>query len=260
MAEFLSTFVFILPGIMAYFWLQVFGLNPSVKHTASELSAIAALLWLPVSFGTLLVLNTWGVIVSKGPFSVKTAWTLDDVNSATSDIKYLFLFLMVSFLVSFIVSWFWSRIGNELTRALINKVRESRGIAKMSSSTSVWSEFFIRIDKDNSVDDNEGNENDYEDGSENHEKDNKNKEKIAVYIVHKVDNPKNFVIGSMTKASSPLEIDKGLVLENVQEWTDSLEDYDYKVKKAYIDVKSGMVVKELDYNNPIEKTTPEVIE
>ncbi|SOC24083.1 hypothetical protein SAMN05880501_11689 [Ureibacillus xyleni] len=258
MAEFLSTFVFTLPGIMAYFWLQVFGLNPSVKHTASELSAIAALLWLPVSFGTLLVLNTWGVIVSKGPFSVKTAWTLDDVNLATSDIKYLFLFLMVSFLVSFIVSWFWSKIGNELIRALINKVRKSRGIAKMSSSTSVWSEFFIRID--NSVDDSEENESGNEDVSKDHENNKKNKEKIAVYIVHKVDNPKNFVIGSMTKASSPLEIDKGLVLENVQEWTDSLEDYDYKVKKAYIDVKSGMVVKELDYNNPIEKTTPEGIE
>jgi hypothetical protein len=257
MVEFLSTFVFILPGIMAYFWLQVFGLNPSVKHTAPELSGIAALLWLPVSFGSLLVLNAWGKVMNTVPFKVNIVWTVEDLNAATSDIRYLVLFLFVSFLVSFIISWLWSWIGSELIRKLINRVRESRGIAKLSPSSSVWSEFFIRIDSKNTKrgsndrvenEDNEGN-------AENNEK--KNKEKEAVYIVHKVDKPQEFVIGSMTKASSPLEMDKGLVLDNVQEWLDSLEDYEYKVNRAYIDIKSGMVVKELDHNNPIEKTIPE---
>jgi hypothetical protein len=53
MEAFLSTFVFLLPGIIAYFWIQVFGLNHSIKHTAPELSGITALLWLPGSFTTL---------------------------------------------------------------------------------------------------------------------------------------------------------------------------------------------------------------
>lgn len=92
MADFLSTFIFILPGIMAYFWLQVFGLTPSVKHTAPEISGIAALLWLPVSFTTLLVLNTWGYLIRLDHFTVQQVWTVEALSKATTDIRYLVLF------------------------------------------------------------------------------------------------------------------------------------------------------------------------
>lgn len=238
MADFLSTFVFILPGIMAYFWLQVFGLNPSVKHTAPELSGIAALLWLPVSFITLLVLNTWSAFIKIDFLSVDKVWTVETLNKATSDIKYLVLFLCVSFIVSYFVCWLWSLWGNKILINRINNVRKSRGIAPLSSSSSVWEEFFIKINK-------ELEENDHA-------------MKEAVLIVYKIDKPDEFIAGSMTKASRPLEVDKGLVLEDTQQWIDSIKnDYDYDVKRAYIDIKSGMVVKEIDHKNPKDKTIPE---
>lgn len=235
---FLSTFVFILPGIMAYFWLQVFGLNPSVKHTSPELSGIAALLWLPVSFITLLVLNTWSAFIKIDFLSVDQVWTVEDLNKATSDIKYLVLFLCVSFIVSYFICWLWSLWGNEFLRNRINDVRKSRKIAPLSSSSSVWEEFFIKINKE--IEDND------------------HAMKEAVLIVYKIDKPDEFIAGSMTKASRPLETDKGLVLEDTQQWIDSIKnDYDYDVKRTYVDIKSGMVIKEIDHKNPKNKTIPE---
>lgn len=239
MGEFLSTFVFILPGIMAYFWLQVFGLNPSVKHTAPELSGIAALLWLPVSFITLLVLNTSGRLIKKDIFSVDQVWTVEDLNKATSDIKYLVLFLLASFIVSFFVCWFWSLWGHEFLRNRINYVRKTRKIAPLSSSSSVWEEFFIKINKD----DEESNP----------------VAKEAVYLVYKIDKPEEFIIGSMTKASRPIEVDKALVLEDTTQWNESIKnDFEYDTLRVYIDTKSGMVVKEIDFKNPKNKPIPEI--
>lgn len=237
MAEFLSTFIFILPGIMAYFWLQVFGLTPSVKHSGPELSGIAALLWLPVSFSTLLVLNAWGALIKVDYLSVQKVWTVEALSNATSDIRYLTLFLLVSFIVSFFVCWIWSIWGHVFLRGRINVVRKTRGIAPLSSSTSVWEEFFIKI--------NEGNEN----------KEAQQNGKKAVYIIYKIDKPEDFVAGSMTKASRPLELDKGVVLEETQGWTDYLKNNPYNIIKSYIDTKSGMVVEEIDFKPLLEDTT-----
>jgi len=257
MGEFLSTFVFILPGIMAYFWLQVFGLNPSVKHTAPELSGIAALLWLPVSFITLLVLNTWGAI-GTGVFSVDQVWTIEALNTATSDIKYLVLFLLASFIVSFIICWIWSLWGHEILRYGINYVREKRKIAPLSSSASVWEEFFIKINddgKDNSV---LKEKNTSAEETVVEEAVAKAVGKQAVYIVYKIDKPENYVAGSMTKASRPIEVDKALVLEDTEIWMNLIDNvYEFDVKRTYIDTKTGMVVKEIDPNKyKIKKIKP----
>jgi len=235
MADFLSTFVFILPGIMAYFWLQVFGLNPSVKHTAPEISGIAALLWLPVSFITLLILNTWGFFINISIFSVDEVWTVDALNKATSDIKYLVLFLFVSFIVSFFICWLWSLFGNKFLHMSINQVRKTRNIAPLSSSTSVWEEFFIKIE-DQKIND-------------------RKKGKEAVYKVYKIDKKDDCIFGSMTKASRPLESDKALVLEDTEQWKEYLKDNTYEIKKVYIDTKSGMVVEEIDHKSLLNEGT-----
>lgn len=242
MAEFLSTFIFILPGVMAYFWLQVFGLTPSAKHSAPELSGIAALLWLPVSFTTLLILNVWGSIIKLKFLKVDIVWTVEELTTATADIKYLMLFLTVSFISSYFICWLWSLWGNEILRIGINIVRKKRKIASLSSSSSVWEEFFIKIDEGSGSD-----EETEEIGKE------------AVYIIYKLDRPEEYIIGSMTKASRPFEIDKGLVLEETQEWTDSVNSvFDYYVKRTYIDIKSGIVVKEIDHTKPKNKPIPNV--
>src|SRR5699024_10051305 len=117
-------------------------------HSAPELSGIAALLWLPVSFSTLLVLNTWGALIKVDFLSVQVVWTVDALSDATSDIRYLILFLLVSFIVSFFICWIWSKWGNDFIRGKINFVRKTRGIAHLSLSTTVWEEFFIKINEE----------------------------------------------------------------------------------------------------------------
>jgi len=254
MDAFLSTFVFILPGIMAYFWLQVFGIAPTVKHTAPELSGISALLWLPVSFISLQLLNLWSTLNQVSFLDVDKVRTVNDLNKATSDLNYIVLFLVMSSVVSFFICWIWSLWGNTLLLYSINKVRKSRGIAPLSSSASVWEEFFVRIDNDNDDDDNDDNddnddddEEDAEDEDDEEKKKPKAEGKEAVLIVYKIDKPEDFIIGSMTKGSRPHEIDKSVVLEKTDEWMEAINNYNYVVKRTYVDIKSGMVVKEIKH-------------
>ncbi len=242
--NFISTFIFILPGIMTYFWLQAFGLVPPTKHSAPELTGIAALLWLPVSFSTLFLLNLWAEVFGN----VKSILTIEDFSNATNDLKYLTLFLFISLVISYVFSVIWSVWGHRTLVRIINKTRNARNIANYSNGSTVWEEFFIKIDEEqiNS-----------EDKKSSELKARSKRVKEAVYIVHKIDSPEKFIVGSMTKASRPFESIKGLVLEDTESWEDDIKNNnDYEIKKVYVDFSSGFIVKELDFNNPKEKPKP----
>ncbi|EAR66237.1 hypothetical protein B14911_10897 [Bacillus sp. NRRL B-14911] len=244
MENFLSTFVFILPGIMTYFWLQAFGLNSPVKHTAPEVSGIAALLWIPITLLTLTVLNIYS---KAGPinsvFTVDSTWTVTDFVNATADLKYLSLFLGISAVVSYLFSWFWASKGNLFLQGMVNFVRRKRKIAPLSQSATVWEEFFIKINRSD-IDEEEN----FEEAIN---------EKKALLLVYKIDKKEEFVVGSMTKASRPYEVDKALVLDDTEIWFEALNHYDYPVIRTYVDVKSGVIVKELDSDKGVLKTIVE---
>lgn len=141
---------------------------------------------------------------------------------------------MASFIISYFICWIWSLWGYSLLSRAINKVRNSRTIAPLSSSTTVWEEFFIKYDQNN------------------------NKKVIgkeAVYKVYKIDKKEDYIIGSMTKASRPQEVDKALVLESTKEWKCTITDDSYKINRIYIDTKTGMVVEEIDHMPFLESET-----
>jgi hypothetical protein len=217
MDTFLSTFVFILPGIMAYFWLQAFGLNPPVKHTSSEVSGIAALLWLPISFVVLLILNIWGKLLNPTSiFSVKTAWTVEEVNTATSDIKYLVLFLFVSFVMSFVICGLWSKWGYPYLHKLINWVRTNRNLAPLSKSSTVWDEVFL-------------------------------KNVTQVVQIGRIDKPdEHTIIGEIAKVSRPFETDRNLYISNISYFTSLVADYNIPISDVFFDTKSGTYINLFD--------------
>ncbi|MEF7566010.1 hypothetical protein V4V35_23755 [Bacillus infantis] len=258
MENFLSTFVFILPGIMTYFWLQAFGLNSPIKHTAPEVSGIAALLWIPITFLSLTILNLYS---TKGPqnslFSVDTAWTVKDFVSATADIKYLALFLTLSAIVSFFFSWFWATTGNVWLQAGINFVRKRRKVAPLSQSATVWEEFFIKINKIEEPQEETDNTQEIDSTQETDNKQNRDEGKQALLLVYKIDKKEEFIIGSMTKASRPYEQDKALVLDDTDIWKEALEHYEYPTIRSFVDIKSGVIVKELDANKGVPKSVEE---
>lgn len=227
MESFLSTFIFLIPGIISYFWIQLFGLTPTVKHTAPEFSGIAAILWLPVSFTTVLLLNIFSKFINS--IAIPIVWTLNQFSNATSNLVYLLTFLLISSVISFIFSAIWCIYIYRWIQNIVNIIRKKRAIAPLSSSTTVWEEFFIKFDAKSS------------NGKE------------ALYKIYKIDKPEKYIIGSITKGARANEIDKSLVLENVQEWEKYIGDNIIPVNKVYVDFKSGLIVEELDHHHTVSK-------
>ena len=233
MENFIATSIFILPGVMAYFWLLTLGQTPPVKHSTSEFTGIAALLWLPISGTTLLFLNGWAKVVGNyGYLSVKGAWTIPELKTATADFLYLFLFMLLSALFSFLICSLWVIIGVKVQMKAVNWMRRKIGLANMSTSPSSWEKFFISYDKEIE------------------------KEKQLVLHISKIDKPEVFVVGSPSNVSRVNETDRGLILEKVDEWTEAIQYFEFKTKRAFLDVKSGLLVKELDPENPALKDDP----
>ncbi|UFJ40123.1 hypothetical protein LOK74_19105 [Brevibacillus humidisoli] len=213
MNYFLGTFVFLLPGLMAYFWLQVFGLTPPVKHTTSEVAGISALLWLPISFTSLCLLNLWSLMGEYVPLlAVKRVWTVDELMQATGDIRYLLLFVAVSAWVSFGLCVVWSTFLASRLEKLINKVRYRRGLADLSSRSTVWDEIFST-------------------------------QEPQVVEISKLDKPEEKQIGSIIHVSRPFEPERVLVLDGIRLWTQVVAKYRPEPEKVFVDIKAGIAIK-----------------
>lgn len=215
MDNFLGTIVFLLPGVMAYFWLQSFGINPVAKHSPTEFTAIAGLLWLPVSFITLSLCNL-AIYISYLIVGAKQIWTIQNLKDASGSLVFLAVFLLLSLLVSFFLCWLWAKWGYKLQQKIVNKVRLSRGLADFSENASVWDEVFGKYE-------------------------------VQIVEIGKVDNPTNKMIGQIRKASRPFETERNLCLDHVELFTKLIKDNpDIPVVNIFIDTKSGMYIRIFD--------------
>ncbi len=214
MESLIGTIVFLLPGFLAYFWLQSFGITPVTKHTPAEFTTISALLWLPVSFFSLLMYN-FTIWVSVRIVGLEPIWNVVDLNKMSGSFVFLVSFLLISALISFLLCWGWAKYGQTRLQNLINKIRISRGIAPFSDSPSVWDEVFVKYGG-------------------------------KVVEIGKIDKPEGKLIGCIRKASRPLEPECNLYLDDVQFFTEIVEDYDVPVSNIFFDTKSGSYVKVFD--------------
>lgn len=215
MDNFIGTLVFLLPGVMAYFWLRAFGINPVTKHNPAEFTAVSALLWMPVSFITLLLYNL--VVYSLKVSSLNPIWTTDDLKIMSGSIVFLSVFLVASLIISFIFSVYWSTLGFNFQQWLTNNIRGIRGIAPFSNTTSVWDEIFLNDDS-------------------------------QVVEIGKIDKPENSMIGCIRKASRPFEPERSLYLDEVEYFTKLVKDNGVPVQGIYFDVKCGTYIKVFDPN------------
>lgn len=216
---------------MAYFWLQAFGLNPPVKHTAPEITGISALLWLPISFSTLLVLNFWAWLHGDfaNIFRVHAAWTVNEFKKVTADIRYLALFIVISGVVSFLLCALWAKWGDKLKQNAINLVRGWRGLSNLSDQSTVWEDVFHRND-------------------------------LQVVEISKIDKPEEKIVGSITKTSRPFETERSIVLAETTLWTNIIERHKPQPEKVYIDTKSGMVVKIFNIDEVVKYAREDLVE
>lgn len=214
MENFIGSIVFVLPGFLMYFWIQSFGINPVVKHTPGEFTAIAALLWLPTSFITLLIYNG-AIFVSQFIGKVDFVWSLDSLKDKSNNITFLFFFLLLSVIVSFIMSWVWAVKLYPLHMKLINTVRNKRGAASFSKNPSVWDEIFTNNDS-------------------------------QVVEIGKMNKEGEPVIGCIRKASRTFEPERYLNLDDIEFFTDLVTRHTIPVSQIIYDTKAGTYIKIFD--------------
>lgn len=236
MEQFISLIIFSLPGLITYFWLQSFGINPVVKHTTTEMVGLIALLWAPTTFLTLIVYDILFIIfdlilrlfnLNFSFLDLKLIINLTDLNSLSTNLVFLFFYLILSILFSYFSAYIWSIYLFERLLNRINKARLKRKIIKLSIEPTVWESFFFKLED-------------------------KKEEQLLVEI-YKIDKPEERICGPVIRMSRPFEVEKSVIIDSSKGWAEAHEHYNYPIKKTYVDTKSGLIINELEPQNPKKK-------
>ncbi|WP_077736745.1 hypothetical protein [Bacillus sonorensis] len=214
MENFVAILIFTLPGLLSYFWIQLFGLHPASKHINFEIASISAILWFPVGMVVLGIYQLTAKIVNVN--SVNNPWlsvhTLSDVLELSNNLGFLVYFVLFSVIFSFLFSWFVSKFAYKWMIDLVNVVRKGSGTAELADTSTVWNETFLK---------NEG----------------------QAVSFRKIDNPDEVIYGEIEKVSRPVELERNLLLTNIDVWTTVLKDNkDVEVANIFIDTKTGFII------------------
>lgn len=246
MEQFISLVIFSLPGLITYFWLQTFGVNPVVKHTTTEMVGLIALLWAPTTFLTLIFYDTLFYIfdsifrhfnIDLSFLNLKLVVNLSDLNLLSTNLVFLFYYLVLSIIFSFLAAYVWSIYLFKPFLDLINKARSKRDIVNLSIEPTVWESFFFKLEKDNKE-------------KEDEEKDRKGQLLVEIY---KIDKPEDRICGPVIRMSRPFEMEKSVIIDSSKGWDEAHKHYNYSIKKTYVDTKSGLIINELEPQNPEKK-------
>ncbi|GIN67556.1 hypothetical protein FKN04_09775 [Bacillus glycinifermentans] len=214
MENFVAILIFTLPGLLSYFWIQLFGLHPASKHINFEIAAISAILWFPVGMVVLGIYQLTAMIVNTHLISNRwqTIRTLSDVLELSNNLGFLVYFVLFSVIFSFLFSWFVSRFAYKWMIRLVNVVRKGSGTAELSGTSTVWNETFLKND-------------------------------AQVVSFRKIDNPNEVIYGEIKKVSRPVELERNLLLANSEHWTHILKDSkDVEIDDIFVDTKTGFII------------------
>lgn len=236
MEQFISLVIFSLPGLITYFWLQSFGINPVVKHTTTEMVGLIALLWAPTTFLTLIVYDLLFIIIDIflklinmdiSFLKLKLIINLTDLNSLSTNLVFLFYYLVLSIVFSFIAAYIWSIYLFEPMLKLINRARLNRKIIKLSIEPTVWESFFYKLEKE--------------------------EEAQLLIEIYKIDKPDEKICGPVIRMSRPFEVEKSVIIDSSKGWDEAHKHYNFQIKNTYVDTKSGLIINELEPQKPAEK-------
>lgn len=236
MDQFISLVIFSLPGLITYFWLQTFGINPVVKHTTTEMVGLIALLWAPTTFLTIIVYNLLFIIfnhmfnlinVNLSFLNLRLIINLDDLNSLSTNLVFLFYYLILSIIFSFLAAYVWSIYLFKHLLNLINNARLKRKIIKLSIEPTVWESFFFKLEDE--------------------------REEQLLVEIYKIDKPEERICGPVIRMSRPFEVEKSVIIDSSKGWDEAHKHYNYSIKKTYIDTKSGLIINELEPQSPTKQ-------
>lgn len=232
MDSFLSLLIFSLPGLLTYFWIQAFGITPSLKRQTNELLAISALLWVPNVLVIMVLYQVFASLSHLVIFHPSVDIPILKINwfefTKISDFKRLadnYWFLLYFIILSVILSYFFAKvISNKLYKRIlekINKNRENNGLVPYSSKSFVWEETFFQ-------------------------------NTVQIVSISSIENPKHELFGEIKNLSRSLESEQSIVLKNEYFWKPVFQNYNVSIVETYIDIKTGVIIKIYDYNQAIE--------
>lgn len=233
MENLISLIIFTLPGLLAYFWINLFGLTPTTKRDSSEVVAISALLWIPIVVLVLLIyqllawISNWNIIDPSFDVPLlKQDWMLigtkiSDINKLSESIWFLIFYVLTSIFISFYIASFITSRGYSFMLDAVNRVREKNGVARLSQRSTVWHEMFLN-----------------------------NTGQIVEYT--KVEDSKFSIIGCLKKVPRAHEPDKGIVLEAVDHWSKIMEYYEVRIENVYIDSNTGSIIKIYNFDEALK--------
>ncbi|MGE1126345.1 hypothetical protein [Bacillus wiedmannii] len=224
MDSFLSLLIFTFPGLIAYFWIQLFGITPTVRYQGTEMLAISAILWIPVNMVVLSIYNVGIYLVKTNLYeklNLFSIYNMKSLNELSSNFYFLLYYVIASTVVSYLLAKIVSGKIYDKMLARINEIRARNKKAPMSRESSVWDVTFSH-------------------------------NKPQVVKVMKIDNSTEFLIGEIQNVSRTYELEKNIVLKNTEIWTEVFEGYDIALEKIFLDVKTGIKIEIYDNDECIQ--------
>jgi len=216
MDQFLETLIFILPGLFGYYWLQVLGQTPSQKYNNFEMLSISTLLWVPIVTIFLLIHNF--ILCKIKGLKVIALNNTGEIIEATNNFKFVIYFLISTIIIGFIVALIWVYLS-KCVLSLTNVIRKKwLNYAELSKGTSVWEEIF-------------------------------NVYGPKVVEIAKLDKPEISIIGSLTKSSRALELERCISINEVDYFTKLVQKKKPAISHIFIDLKAGLMIKVFNWDD-----------
>lgn len=217
----ITLIIFTIPGLLTYFWINLFGITPTIKKNNSEMAAISILLWIPILCIVLVIYNLM-VLISRLEFLypennipvLKKDWgyvdSLSDLVQLSGSIWFLCFYILLTITISYFLAKFASMTLYNKILKQINKIRVKNNIAPYSKHTTVWDSTFLKND--------------------------------GQIIEYKKYGENESIKGCIIRVPREHEPGRSIVLEAVDHWTKILEYYNVQIDHTYVDIESGIVI------------------
>lgn len=228
MNNFLSVIIFVFPGLITFYWIQLFGFTPVTKFQGTEILAISFLLWIPINFFIVLIYDILSLIfrMSMYPFFINVKHNqipvdippiikIGDMISLANNFVFILFYVTLSLLISYKLA---KQVNGDSYRKIlskINAIRIKNNKAPFSMNSTVWEEVFAG-----------------------------NNEQIIGIL--KIGSPEDEAIGVIKNVSRPLEPEHDIVLQNTFFWESVMNSYNVSVNQKFVDTKAGTVIKIYD--------------
>lgn len=222
MESLVPTLLFIIPGLMGYYWIGLFGKTPPQKHSDFEIATLSVLLWVPIMLINIGLIDGGIYLLSRMELmDANYILYLEDFISKGTYLPFYAVYMVTSAVSSFVFGLLYCAF---LHKVFIfkptNWVRKKLGLAKRTDSSSVWEDFTAKAD-------------------------------AKIFEVGSI-NSDQTIIGSLKFSSKPEDEERCVALIYTEEYTDLVKKGDVRTEMVYIDTKSGTIIKRLSNDDVLQ--------